>query len=77
MSRQADAQTVRGFAEQVHTLRVSGLFGGDNKDAAEAVGGHNYSRPAAEQHYLIGLSLLEQAERHIKLAALELERENG
>jgi hypothetical protein len=55
------------YASRIDDLRLEGLFGGDHDDLAALADSLN---DEAQNHFLIALSLLEQASRHIKLAKI-------
>ena len=61
-------QDLLAFAARINDLRLEGLFGGDSDDDLAAhVEGLN---DEATNHFLIALSLLDQASRHVKLAQI-------
>ena len=55
------------YAERINSMRLDGLFGSGWGGLAEYVEGLN---DEATNHFLIALSLLDQASRHVKLAQI-------
>jgi hypothetical protein len=55
------------YAERINSMRLDGLFGGDQDDLAAHVDSLNSE---AQNHFLIALSLLDQANHHVKLAQI-------
>jgi len=60
------------YIARINDLRMDGLFGSEAPCIAEFV---DKCSEEIQQHFLLGLSSLEQAERHIKIAMLKAESE--